>query len=149
MGFDLDKMMNELKLDEGKAPNDLGYKCPGGYWTIGYGHNIETNPIPERIAEDLLSHDIGVVLSQCERFDWFYGLSDVRKRVIVNMVFNIGANGVSKFKKMNAAIEAKDFDRASREMLNSKWLEDVGDRAHRLAVMMEYDDEFWPEHKGE
>jgi len=145
MGFDVDKMVEELKLDEGKAPGDRGYVCSAGYWTIGYGHNIETNPIPEHIAEGLLSYDIGIALGQCERFDWFYPLSDTRKRVIVNMVFNIGANGVSKFVKMIAAIEAKDFNTASQEMIRSKWCRDVGDRAHRLAVMMEWDDEFWPD----
>lgn len=148
MGFDLSKMIEELKLDEGRAPNDKGYQCSAKKWTIGYGHNIETTPIPDRIAEDLLSHDIGVVLSQCERFDWFYPLSDVRKRVIVNMVFNMGANGVSSFGCMIAAIKREDWEDAAWEMLNttkhgiiidSKWLDDVGDRARRLARMMEYD----------
>ena len=140
MGFDLNKMMDELKRDEGKAPDNIGYICPGGYWTIGYGHNIETNPIPERIAEDLLSHDIAVVLSQCERFDWFYPLSDIRKRVIVNMVFNIGVTGVSKFKKMIAAIEVEDWYLAAAEMADSKWYRQVSDRASRLTYMMSFDE---------
>jgi len=140
MGFDVNKMVEELKRDEGKAPNNLGYKCPGGYWTIGYGHNIETNPIPDRIAEDLLANDIAETLAQCERFDWFYSLGDVRKRVIVNMVYNIGANGVSKFKKMIAAIECGDFDQAAYEMQESKWFDTVGQRAVRLIFMMQYND---------
>ena len=141
MGFDLNKMVDELKRDEGKAPDNIGYICPGGYWTIGYGHNIQTNPIPERIAETLLVHDIATVLGQCESFDWFYPLSDIRKRVIVNMVFNIGVTGVSKFKKMIAAIEAEDWYLAAVEMADSKWFRQVGDRALRLAQMMKHDKE--------
>ena len=133
--IDIGLLAEELKRDEGFK--DKVYKCSAGKLTIAYGHNIEDNPIPERIASLLLDHDIGQAIAGCENaFPWFYPLSPVRKRVIINMVFNIGVSGVSKFKNMIAAIEGEDWTEAGRQMLNSKWRSQVGQRAERLATMM-------------
>jgi lysozyme len=134
MSIDIEKLADELKRDEGFR--DTVYTCSAGKQTIGYGHNIEDNPIPERVCEVLLHHDIGNALRECERFPWFYVLDDVRKRVIVNMIFNIGARGVSNFRKMIAALEAGDYDEAATQMIDSKWYRQVGDRAERLVAMM-------------
>jgi lysozyme len=135
----MNTMMEELKRDEGFR--GCAYLCTAGKITFGFGHNIQDNPIPENIAEDILLNDIIQCLDACEKFfPWFYQLSDVRQRVIINMIFNLGAEGVSKFKKMIAAIEKNDFELAAREMEDSKWYTQVGDRAKRLVHMMEFDD---------
>ena len=134
MSISMSKMTDELKRDEGFR--GCVYLCSAGKQTVGYGHNLEAKAIPERIAELLLQSDIADALAQCERFDWFYGLSDARQRVIVNMVFNIGANGVGRFRKMIAAIEAGAFETASYEMQDSRWYVQVGARAERLCQMM-------------
>lgn len=136
MAIDIPKLTEELKRDEGFR--ECVYTCSAGKLTIGYGHNIEDNPIPEPIAERLLHWDIGQALQECEQFPWFYILDDVRKRVIINMVFNLGAAGVSNFRKMIAAIENMEWEKAAAEMLDSKWATQVGSRAHRLALMMEH-----------
>ena len=134
MGIDLGLLADELKVDEGFR--DCVYKCSAGKLTIGYGHNVEDNPMPEPIAEKLLCSDIALALAQCERFDWFFDLDGVRQRVIVNMVFNIGYNGVSKFKKMIAAIEGGYYLTAAVEMKDSRWYRQVGKRAERLCRLM-------------
>ena len=132
--IDLTVMSGELKHDEGFR--DTVYSCTAGKLTIGYGHNIEDNPMPERIASKLLESDIVDCVARCEAWPWFFDLSDVQQRVIVNLVFNIGFNGVSKFKKMIAAIKAKDYNLAADEMIDSQWYGQVGDRAKRLVAMM-------------
>jgi lysozyme len=38
---------------------------------------------------------------------------------------------------MLAALEQGDYETAAKEMLDSKWARQVGDRANRLAKMME------------
>ncbi len=134
MSIDIPKLKEELKRDEGFR--ECVYKCSAGKLTIGYGHNVEDNPIPEAFADQLLGYDIAGALAECERFDWFFGLDDVRRRVIINMVFNLGFNGVSKFKKMILALERELYYEAAREMLDSKWARQVGPRAERLAKMM-------------
>ena len=52
------------------------------------------------------------------------------------MAFNLGLSGLMSFKKMIAAIEVGDFETASYEMLNSKWANQVTNRAHELAEQM-------------
>ena len=134
MSIDIPKLKEELKIDEGFR--ECVYKCSAGKLTIGYGHNVEDNPIPEAFADQLLGYDIAGALAECERFDWFFDLDDVRKRVIINMVFNLGFNGVRKFKKMIRAIEDGYWRQAASEMLDSRWAAQVGPRALRLAEMM-------------
>ena len=52
------------------------------------------------------------------------------------MLVNLGAPRLSRFKKMHAALQAHDYVTASREMLNSKWAKQVGQRALTLSDVM-------------
>ena len=52
------------------------------------------------------------------------------------MAFNIGIYGLLGFKKFLSLCEAMSYTDASEEMLNSKWAEQVGARAHRLSLQM-------------
>lgn len=132
--IDRQKLSEELKRDEGFR--GCVYECSAGKKTIGYGHNIEDVPIPERIAEQLLDYDMANCIAQCERWAWFHGLDGIRQRAIVNMVFNIGWSGVSRFSRMIAAIERGQYDVAADEMKDSLWYNQVGARAERLVKMM-------------
>lgn len=65
-----------------------------------------------------------------------YGALDVvRQRVVLDMAFNIGFRALG-FKQTIAAIHARDWSRASREMYKSKWARQVGQRCDRLARML-------------
>ncbi len=69
----------------------------------------------------------------------FDSLSDVRKRVVTDMVFNLGKTKFRKFAKMLAAIEDKKFDDAAKEMKDSKWCEQVKSRCTTLQSMVKND----------
>ena len=62
---------------------------------------------------------------------------EARKAVILNMIFNLGAGGFSKFKKTHQLIEEGDFAEASIEMLDSRWSDMVGRRAIELSRQMD------------
>lgn len=114
----------------------LPYKCPTGHLTIGYGHNLE-NGISEKVALFILQED----LSRAERavkdaFPWWWKLDDARQFVLVDMAFNMGQAGLKGFKKMLAAIESGDFDKAAEEMLDSKYGRQVVHRARLNAEIM-------------
>ena len=64
-----------------------------------------------------------------------YYPQDVRA-VLACMCFQLGKAGTSKFKKMFAAIEAKDYHTAADEMLNSKWAKQTTRRAQAMATIM-------------
>ncbi len=133
--IDYKALRKEIEIDEGRR--DKVHTCSMGKLTIGVGHNIEDNPLPDEVIDLLFNMDIEQTVIECERFDWYKTLSPLRQRVIVNMAFNMGVSGVLKFKKMIAAIEIGDFDEAATQMMHSKWYRQVGDRAERLCQMME------------
>ena len=64
-------------------------------------------------------------------------LNEVRQRVICDMCFNLGLQGLLGFKSMWKSISENNFRLASTEMLDSHWAHQVGMRANRLAKMME------------
>ncbi len=113
------------------------YLCPTGHLTIGYGHNLE-NGITPQIAEVLLATDIA--FAQIEvggKLPWADTLDEVRRFVLVNMCFNLGSTKLLTFKKFLAALQKRDYQTAAKEMLNSRWAEQVGQRAKKLAEMMQ------------
>ena len=132
------RLKDRLKLDEGLRLEP--YQDSEGWWTVGYGRLIDTRKggkISEDEAEYLLNNDIDVVINQVIReFPWFGDLSDARQEVILNMVFNLGLPKFKGFKNAITAMKRHDWTDASREMLDSLWSRQVGDRAVRLSAAM-------------
>jgi len=112
-----------------------------GHPTIGVGRNIAGDGlgITEEEAKILLSNDVDRVLKEIDHWSFIKDLNEVRKTVLIDMVFNMG---VSRFNQgqwpnfFGAVIEG-DFKRAKTEMLDSKWAGQVKTRANILANMME------------
>lgn len=113
------------------------YKCTAGKTTIGVGRNIEDNGITKEEALYLLRNDIESCRQEALRYPWFEGLSEPRKNVIISMIFNLGLYRFSQFKNMIKALENEDYSEAARQMLDSRWATQVGNRAAELAKMME------------
>lgn len=113
------------------------YKCPAGKWTIGAGHNIEDNGITEDMADYILERDLREAEIQVRtRFPHFYKLNEARQFVLVDMCFNMGAAKLFSFKKMFAALAKDEYPTAAKEMMNSKWARQVGNRAKTLCEIM-------------
>jgi lysozyme len=105
--------------------------------TIGVGRNLDDVGITRAEALMLLDNDIATVRRDVKRaFPWFAGLDPVRKDVVLDMVFNLGLPRFLRFEKTIAAIRAGDWESAAREMLKSRWANEVGKRATELAAMM-------------
>ena len=129
-------LSEQLRRDEGFRSHP--YRDSVGKVTIGYGRNLDDVGISESEAETLLANDISVATGLLEStFPWTSGLDDARKGVLVNMVFNMGIHALAQFRGTLAKIQAGDYSGASQAMLQSKWAEQVGSRAQRLAVQME------------
>lgn len=130
------KLSKQLKRHEGLRLKP--YLCTANKITIGYGRNLEQKGITKLEAEELLQNDIIYMFSVLpNKIEFFNSLSKPRADVLVNMAFNLGINGLLRFKKMLAAVEMGDYLTASKEMLNSRWAEQVGDRALELSMQME------------
>ena len=112
------------------------YRCTAGKLTIGVGRNLEDKGITYDEAMFLLRNDIEEVTAQLERFDWFRALGPVRRKVLVDMAFNLGMSGLLGFQKMIEALKQSDYQAAADEMVSSKWYRQVGERGRRLERMM-------------
>ncbi len=127
-------LVARIKLDEGLRLQP--YKDTVGQVTIGYGRNLSDKGISQLEADYLLENDLEDVLAICATYPWFAGLSPARQIVIASMVFNMGPYRFSLFKNMIAALQRMDYETAADEMLASRWVGQVKDRASRLAQMM-------------
>ena len=134
----IEKLKQLLIKHEGEVNH--AYTDSEGYLTIGVGRLIDerrNGKISHDEAMYLLDNDIKTVIGQCDRtFDWFDDLDEARKIVILNMVFNLGINGFKKFKKTIQYIDNENYEEASKEMLDSAWRIQVGNRALELSEMM-------------
>lgn len=128
----------DLERDEGRRAH--AYTDSEGYLTIGIGHLIDRRKggeLPDHIIDELLQHDItAVVRALNDALPWWRRLSEARRRALANMAFNLGIGGLLGFRRMLAALQASDYERAAAEALDSKWARQVGDRAERIAALI-------------
>ena len=52
------------------------------------------------------------------------------------MAFNMGIGGLLGFRKFLAELQDRHFEAAAKEMLDSRWAEQVGRRAEELAQIV-------------
>ncbi len=143
-------MMNLIEqLKEHEGFRGSYYLCTAKKKTIGYGRNVDDNPLPDYLcrdfdkepmtedeAEELLIDDVNKVATQLAKKYPIKHLSTARQAVLINMAFNLGVNGLMEFKKMLQAIKDKDYYEAAIQMLDSKWARQVGSRSDDLAEQM-------------
>jgi GH24 family phage-related lysozyme (muramidase) len=157
--LDLPKLRAQLIKHEDKKAKV--YKDSEGVPTIGVGFNLQRADARKKIADlgldydkvlagqqtlseeqigKLLDADIATALGDCQAvFPKFTELSDVRQRVLVDMMFNLGKPRFVKFEKMIAAVKEGKFDKAADEMKDSKWYRQVKSRGKTLETMMRTD----------
>ena len=97
--------------------------------------------IRDRISEDRVDEafdaDVEIVLSDCNTlYPDFEDLPEEAQQIIANMMFNLGRPRLSKFVGMKRGVDAKDWNSAADEMVDSRWYRQVGRRAERLVNRM-------------
>jgi len=112
------------------------YTCSGGKLSIGYGWNIEDTGITREEAEFILKNRILRCKQELAPFSWYIAQPSGVKDALINMSYNLGLSRLLKFKRMIAALEREDYTNAAKEALDSRWAEQVGNRAKDIAVMI-------------
>jgi len=115
-----------------------------GKATIGYGHLITDEDEFENGKEYSKDELLKLFEKDFEKAqmgaDQLVGhiqeLHIEAKNVITEMVFQLGTMGVRKFKNMIAALEARDYQRASAEMRDSRWHAQTTNRCESLSKIM-------------
>ena len=143
--MNIDKLRRDLEIDEGVI-HEI-YLDHLGYPTFGIGHLVtkddseygqdEGTTVSEQRVIDVFNKDIRTVLTDCGKlYHNFTALPEEVQLVIANMMFNLGYTRLSKFKGMKRGIDARDWNQAADEMVDSRWYRQVTNRADRLVVRM-------------
>jgi len=143
--MDIEKLREQLKIDEGCVYEI--YNDHLGYATFGIGHLvIESDPengqevgtpVSESRVIEAFEQDVQTVLSDCTiLYPDFEELPEEAQQVIANMMFNMGRPRLSAFKGMKAGVDARDWNEAADQMVDSRWYRQVGARAERLVERM-------------
>lgn len=114
------------------------YRCTSGALTIGIGWNLDAGITWEE-AVMIFRHRVdGIRRALLERYEWFPKLNEARQAALVSMAYQMGTAGLFSFRRTLASIGSGDYEKASREMLDSKWARQTPARAQRTAYMMRY-----------
>lgn len=166
--MNIEKLQQQLTAHEGIKLKP--YKCSEGYWTIGVGRNMEAHPVDEDLgrhvsvyfgqisreeAMALLAIDIQRAFNDLDKLSRegilpsLVDLSEPRKHVLIDMMFNLGFNSFMEFKNfihitrkaahlaqkgMNSDSELH-FKAGALEILHSRYATQVKKRANVLAIM--------------
>lgn len=122
---------------KGLTKAECDYLKLGTYEKNSVIAKLEVRGITKQEAEFLLSNDIDFFTSELiKRLGYFQRLPEVVKIVLLDMAFNLGIDGLLNFNHTLENIEAGRYIAASKEMLNSKWKNQVGQRAYDLSEML-------------
>ena len=149
----IDSIRDRVIDHEGKR--NTVYKDSRGIPTIGVGFNLNrqdsnalltqvgANPgqikrgqskLSNKQINPLLNKDLKKSKEDAKQLvKNFTGLPSEIQGVLIEMVFNLGAKGLSEFNTFLLHIASKNFKAASKEMLNSSWAKQVGNRAITLS----------------
>ena len=139
--MNIQELREQLEIDEGVRY--AIYLDHLGLPTFGIGHLVkESDPeqgqslgtavSSERVVEAFES-DIQSVLRDCNiLYSDFDDLPEEAQQVIANMMFNLGRPRLSKFAGMKRGVDARDWNQAADEMVDSAWYRQVTKRADRL-----------------
>tara|TARA_R100000808_G_scaffold12433_1_gene30907 strand:- start:3502 stop:3912 length:411 start_codon:yes stop_codon:yes gene_type:complete len=131
----VDFLIEQIKKHEGFRSRV--YKCSAGFDTIGYGFAIKDLVLDEDIAEQILIRKLYDLTCKIQdRFRWFDDQPREAQDVIINMCYQLGVTGFSRFKKTIYLLEHKDYKKASYEMLESKWALQTPNRAEELSKIL-------------
>lgn len=129
-----------LEFEEGFREDP--YYCSEGYPTIGIGWRIGDKDQP---LEDFNNMQMckAAALAQCKNetyllglnlhcvIDYWQDLDNIRQCVLISMAYQMGIDGLMKFKRMLAAIETQCWNDAAHEGLDSQWAKQTPERAER------------------
>ena len=144
--MNIERVQKQLEIDEGVVYEI--YTDHLGSPTFGIGHLITKNdpefeepvgtPVSKERVDSVFAIDIKIAEDECcVLYPFWEELPEEVQEILVNMMFNLGRPRLTKFKKMNAALEMGDWKTAAVEGRDSRWYHQVGNRSERLMTRME------------
>jgi len=138
-----DKLIESVKKHEGFR--DTVYRDTLNKRTVGFGHLCvedhweDGKKYDKKYLEDILEKDLQSAINQTHEKCKDLKISDDAKTIICEMIFQLGGTGVSKFRKMWAALQEDppNYFEAHVQMLDSRWSKQTPARAKEMAEQMQ------------
>ena len=126
------KLIDSIKKHEGYV--GIVYKDSLGIDTIGYGFAIKDLELDEDVCEIILKRKLNTLTDiVLLKFSWFKYMPQEIKDIVIEMCYQLGVTGFSKFKKTIAYLQNKQWEEASVEMLDSLWAKQTPNRAKEMS----------------
>tara|TARA_R110002012_G_scaffold142559_1_gene300654 strand:+ start:25 stop:471 length:447 start_codon:yes stop_codon:yes gene_type:complete len=137
-----DKLLKSVREHEGykntvyldtlnKKTVGVGHLCVEDFWE-------DSKEYEESFLMDILQKDLQNSIDGAENLCKNLNISDDAKIIIIEMVFQLGKTGVSKFRNMWKALAENppNYEEASIQMLDSRWAKQTPNRAKKMASHM-------------
>ena len=131
------KLKKRIKKNEGFSYKP--YKDQLGFYTIGYGHLIKPNEkkyfnknYKKKYFEDLFESDFNKSLKEYKKLFHNQKHKQNEKELLVEMIYQLGLKGVSKFKKMLFCLKKKEKYMTCLHMIDSLWYKQTPSRVNNL-----------------
>jgi lysozyme len=141
--MDMDRLMESVKQHEGYR--NKVYLDTLGKRTVGVGHLCvedfweDDKEYEEKFLMEILQKDLQQAIRGARSLMEDHGCADIDEKaeeILIEMVFQLGMTGVSKFKNMWKALAELNYVGASYEMLDSRWAKQTPNRAKAMAKTM-------------
>ena len=141
--MDMDRLKDSVKQHEGYR--NKVYLDTLGKRTVGVGHLCvedfweDDKEYSEKFLLEILEKDLGQAIIGARELMIEHDCIDINEKaeeILIEMVFQLGKTGVSKFRKMWDALSEKNYIGASYEMLDSRWAKQTPNRAKDMAQIM-------------
>jgi lysozyme len=124
---------NKVYLDTlGKRTVGVGHLCVEDFWE-------DDKEYEESFLMEILEKDLSEAIKGANDLMAEHGCMDINEKaheILIEMVFQLGKTGVSKFKNMWKALSELNYVGASYEMLDSRWAKQTPNRAKAMAKTM-------------
>jgi len=139
----MSRLTEMLRRHEGVESH--AYLCSQNFTTIGVGRNIDAGDngrsrglgLSDDEVDYLLRNDIDRVTEELDdEYSWFAGLNNARSDAMIDISFNLGQTRLRGFRKALEAMESGDWEEAGKQFLDSRWADQVGNRATELTEII-------------
>ena len=141
--MDMDRLLESVKKHEGyrnkvyldtlnKRTVGVGHLCVEDFWE-------DDKEYEESFLMEILEKDLSEAIKGTNDLMADHGCTDIDEQaeeILIEMVFQLGKTGVSKFKNMRKALAELNYVGASYEMLDSRWAKQTPNRAKAMAKTM-------------
>lgn len=113
------------------------YTCTSNKTSIGVGRNLDDRGISHETAMQMLDEDIDICINELQQtVSYWDDLPERVQEALINLCFNMGISRLMAFKKTFGFLREGMYEKAADELLESRYANQVGQRAIDVANMI-------------